>query len=141
MAALMLTTITLTAETPSSACFSPQIIPDSRIEPDEIFLIYLNSNSPVNINPFNSVITIVILNDDCESLPNPFNGQVTLSGTAAGSIATYTCELGLIGGDLIRVCQNDGTWSGVEAICQSKHKQIKFRNHGALKNYSYICLI
>ena len=101
------------------ACVFVPIISDDRREPDELFLASLIEDPLFNLSPTNSQTTITILNDDCETLPNPFNGQVTLSGTAAGSVAMYTCEFSLeLVGNATRECQIDGTWSGEEPICQ-----------------------
>ena len=75
------------------------ITPDSQPEQDEFFLISLNDGPSVNLSPTNGQSTITILNDDCETLPDPFGGQVTLSGTSNGSVATYMCDLELIGGE------------------------------------------
>ena len=58
---------------------------------------------------------------DCGSLPNPLDGQVSLTDTTEGSVATYSCLEGFIlqGTDSeSRMCQSDGTWSGVEPYCE-----------------------
>ena len=58
---------------------------------------------------------------NCETLFNPENGEVLLSGTSQGDIATYTCFDGfaIVGVD-IRYCQNDGRWTGREPLCRRK---------------------
>ena len=63
------------------------------------------------------VHTVIII--DCGELDDPNNGQVSLNGTTLGSIATYTCDPGhsLIG-DMERICQENGTWSGNEPTCE-----------------------
>ena len=62
-----------------------------------------------------STFTVV----DCGTLNDPSNGQVTLNGTTFWSVATYTCDPGFnIVGDMKRICQANGTWSGNEPTCE-----------------------
>ena len=54
----------------------------------------------------------------CDTLPDPDNGQVDLSGTDIGSTATYSCDVGfLLQGSRTRVCLGNGLWSGQEPSC------------------------
>ena len=56
----------------------------------------------------------------CGFLPDPENGSVTISGPTLGSVATYSCDTGYdLIGDMERVCQDNGTWSGNQPVCQS----------------------
>ena len=63
---------------------------------------------------------------DCGNLPDPANGQITLTGTVIGSMATYSCDRGYLpSSDPILRCQDDGDWSGfplclsmLESNCQ-----------------------
>lgn len=58
---------------------------------------------------------------DCGLLENPSNGQVTLSGTVFESVATYQCDSGFnLVGNVERVCQASGEWSGTDASCDGK---------------------
>ena len=55
---------------------------------------------------------------DCGNLDDPFNGQVTLTGTSFGSTATYECDSGFtLVGNEERTCQDDGDWSGSDPTC------------------------
>ena len=58
----------------------------------------------------------------CSQLVNPANGLVSVSNTpiVPGSTATYSCDDGhrLIGGSSVRVCSNDGMWTGEEPTCE-----------------------
>ena len=55
---------------------------------------------------------------DCGDLDEPSNGQVTLTGTTFGSMATYECDSGFtLVGNQVRTCQDDGNWSGTEPVC------------------------
>ena len=50
---------------------------------------------------------------DCGDLPDPNNGQVTISATTFGGVAMYSCNVGfLLAGSSTRICGSDGTWSG-----------------------------
>eukprot|EP00117_Sycon_ciliatum_P039828 scpid16353/ scgid29370/ CUB and sushi domain-containing protein 3; CUB and sushi multiple domains protein 3 len=56
---------------------------------------------------------------DCGSLVNPDNGAVTVSSTTYGSSASYNCNNGYsLSGDVYRVCQANGQWSGSAPACQ-----------------------
>ena len=58
---------------------------------------------------------------DCGGLKNPENGQVAISGTDFGSNARYRCLSGyILVGDDVRMCQENGDWSGEEPVCQCK---------------------
>ena len=58
---------------------------------------------------------------NCGDLDDPANGQVVLNGTLFGSIATYTCDPGFIlVGDVERMCQANGEWSGTEPTCEGQ---------------------
>lgn len=60
----------------------------------------------------------------CPTLDDPNDGRVVLSGSSATfmSNATYSCNerFILIGGDDVRTCQANRTWSGSEPTCIGK---------------------
>ena len=61
----------------------------------------------------------------CGMLSNPQNGSVSVPSQQFGSVATYSCETGLvIEGNSSRQCESDGNWSGEMPTCVRKHKQI-----------------
>ena len=56
---------------------------------------------------------------DCDPLDPPCGGSVSAPNTTVGSIATYSCDLGLsLTGDENRTCQSDGYWSGSVPCCE-----------------------
>ena len=53
----------------------------------------------------------------CGPLSDPANGNVTVSGLASGSTATYSCDSGyMLSGTGTRTCQNL-QWTGEAPIC------------------------
>lgn len=56
---------------------------------------------------------------DCGPLSDPSNGQVALNSTLRASDANYSCSdnYTLVGATR-RVCQDDGSWSGEEPVCE-----------------------
>ena len=55
---------------------------------------------------------------ECDLLPNPVNGLVSVDTTAAGGVATYSCDEGLVlSGAEVRTCGEDGEWSDDEPFC------------------------
>ena len=65
----------------------------------------------------------------CESLDDPVEGVVTLTGLGAssnlgpatGSIAVYSCNLGFqIKGEATRTCLVHGNWTDSPPTCRSK---------------------
>ena len=55
---------------------------------------------------------------DCGDLPDPDNGQVSITNTTVGGEARYTCDLGFRLSDTsVRVCRSDGTWNRTTPTC------------------------
>ena len=76
--------------------------------------VALFSTSRWYIEPTNPLSLAI----DCGDLDDPPNGQVTLTGTTFGSMATYECDSGFtLVGNQVRTCEDDGNWSGTEPIC------------------------
>ncbi len=56
---------------------------------------------------------------ECQHLASPEHGVVVVSGTVAGSVATYRCDSGFVlVGSKTRTCQDNGVWSGTEPFCR-----------------------
>jgi len=54
----------------------------------------------------------------CPSLTAPDNGMIQCSGSFVDDICVFTCDDGFqLNGSGTRTCQDDGTWSGTEAVC------------------------
>ena len=52
-------------------------------------------------------------------LTDPANGIVKFGSTNVRATATYVCNKGFVlVGSAVRVCQQDGEWSGEEPICR-----------------------
>ena len=66
---------------------------------------------------------------DCgqPSSPRP-NGDVSVSMTTLGNMATYTCDSGyeLVPDNSARTCQADATWSGMDPLCQGMNYAIRW---------------
>ncbi|CAH1248696.1 CSMD1 [Branchiostoma lanceolatum] len=58
---------------------------------------------------------------ECPELDAPLNGETT-GGTSVGAFLVFFCKEGfdLTGGDFMRTCQPDQTWSGIEPTCERK---------------------
>ena len=73
--------------------------------------------------PFHYAITPLLLSPtavDCGPLLPPVNGDVSLSSTVFGGVATYSCSAGyILVGERTRECQATG-WSGEEPVCERK---------------------
>ncbi len=60
----------------------------------------------------------------CSKLDDPTNGQVFLTSTTPGALATYVCNPGFrLEGARNRVCQVNGQWSAKEPTCVRKSLQ------------------
>lgn len=58
--------------------------------------------------------------EDCGPLDAPTNGGVIHEQTTYESVATYSCTIGYnLIGETTRMCQDNGSWSGMEPVCQS----------------------
>ena len=67
---------------------------------------------------------------DCGDLDDPMNGRVSLDETVFESIATYTCDPGFVlVGNMERICQADGTWSGTEPTCEGQSSKMHYSEH------------
>ncbi|XP_078585766.1 sushi, von Willebrand factor type A, EGF and pentraxin domain-containing protein 1-like [Branchiostoma floridae x Branchiostoma japonicum] len=58
---------------------------------------------------------------ECPELDAPLNGDRT-GGTTVGSFLVFFCHTGydITGGDFMRTCEADQTWSGTQPTCQRK---------------------
>ena len=66
--------------------------------------------------------------EDCDSnLTAPSNGMVSVNGGGEfGSLAKYSCDGNSIAvGTIVRVCQANGIWSGLEPVCNCKCAHVK----------------
>ena len=62
---------------------------------------------------------------ECDSLSNPANGMVTVTGLTPSSIATYTCSNAYqLLGDDTRTCDSNGLWTNMEPTCVRKYLMI-----------------
>ena len=62
---------------------------------------------------------------DCGNLVAPDNGNVMIGMTMLDSEVTYTCDPSFrLRGDESRTCQPDGSWSGVDPVCEGNHHVI-----------------
>ena len=60
----------------------------------------------------------------CANITSPTNGTVVVATYAVGSNATYRCNRGFeLSGLRNRTCFANGTWSGLEPICNCMFKQ------------------
>lgn len=59
---------------------------------------------------------------DCGRLDSPLNGNVRITGTRPGALATYSCNIGfnLEGGNENRRCIDHFGWDGTAPTCQRK---------------------
>jgi len=56
---------------------------------------------------------------DCGDPGLPLNAARVLTGTTFSSRVTYTCSVNfMLSGEETRVCQADGTWSGILPTCE-----------------------
>ena len=54
----------------------------------------------------------------CPTPPSITNGRVTITAENNRLVATYSCNPGFrLSGQRVRICQNDGTFSGRAPIC------------------------
>ena len=77
----------------------------------------MQSPSQLRVFTITLMYTVII----CGSLSNPANGQLTLTATSAGGIATYNCSEGhsLVGSGE-RECQCNSQWSGAAPTCNGE---------------------
>ena len=63
----------------------------------------------------------------CQTLRNPLNGKITISSTTTNSTAKYECNRGFrLLGDSTLVCQSNGHWKGVVAVCEGTKDNAPF---------------
>jgi hypothetical protein len=95
-----------------------QIINDDVGEPDESFFVTLIPMSSDNDEGLSVPITILDDEPRCDSLEDPENGDVTVTGLHQGSTATYTCDITheLIG-ESMRTCDSNAMWTNLAPTC------------------------
>ena len=75
------------------------------------------------------MLYLFILAIPCQDLEAPANGRIEFSSSSSstqrpGDKATYSCSAGfnLVGGTRIRVCKQDGSYSGQAPSCKREIK-------------------
>lgn len=67
------------------------------------------------------------------------DGSVDTGLSVEGVIANYTCDTGFrLVGDVGRVCQSDGLWSGMNPICQGMSLSMVITGHNITIIWLYI---
>ena len=67
---------------------------------------------------------------ECPVLPDPLNGEVTLTGFSVGDSSFYSCDDGFeLVGNSPRTCQSNNAWSGEEPMCRRTSLVIIFCLH------------
>ncbi len=85
----------------------------------QLYLEHVIIQCVLYLYAINSCSNCVLAEIECSVLPAPDGGSVRLSGLIVGSTATYQCNTGyVLEGESVRICQEDGTWSGVEPTCR-----------------------
>ena len=71
-----------------------------------------------------SWLTLLFLDQQCDLLLDPVNGEVHQTGRYLGDRAIYTCGHGweIVGAEE-RVCQANGEWSNQEPYCKKRGKR------------------
>ena len=60
----------------------------------------------------------------CPALAAPENGEIELTTTTVGSVATFTCLEGFrLEGSAERTCQGNSQWTGGDTTCEGKFLQ------------------
>ena len=71
------------------------------------------------------ILKIISLARGCQNLPKPENGNVEVTSTVVGTVATYSCNDGFkLVGNENRVCRPNGQWSGVAPSCQGEETHL-----------------
>ena len=76
------------------------------------------------------VFVVVIAADDgtvsCPLLMSPQGGAITITSTRVGARVTFTCTTSgfVLQGSAERVCQDNGTWSGVQPTCERESSSL-----------------
>ena len=84
--------------------------------------ISLNTTEPVTLEKTTCNLFMHGGLRDCGVLSDPANGQVEISATTEGSVATYSCDPGFALDSSVssRTCQTTGRWSGELPTCERK---------------------
>ena len=77
--------------------------------------------SPGQLRVFTIIIALIYTVIICGALSGPVSGQLTLTATSAGGIATYNCSEGhILVGNGERMCQCNSQWSGAAPTCSGE---------------------
>ena len=74
----------------------------------------------VSAHTHDMLVPLSVVN--CTALEDPEHGTLTGDSISFGSEVSYSCDNGyILTGDADRTCQADGSWTGSDPICNSKH--------------------
>ena len=76
-------------------------------------------NSSVRIEDHEGNVVFVVTAKDCGVLASPMNGSSVGSKTTYPNKITFSCDEGFtLKGSVVRRCLSNGSWSGVQTVCQ-----------------------
>ena len=79
--------------------------------------VYIHISYPPLLNAVMILILLYYL-AQCPVLTSPDKGMISCTGNEFGDTCTITCDDGYeLSGSETRTCQDDGAWSGTDAIC------------------------
>ena len=87
--------------------------------------MYVCTFKCIHAASMNIIIMFIILHVElsCETLQDPANGRVQVSGDIPGAVASYTCNPGFsLVGQSRRTCQRDGSFSGQAPTCRCEYE-------------------
>ena len=80
----------------------------------------------------NNLICYYVSIAQCPMLTAPENGMISCAGTGGdvGDTCTISCDDGYdLSGSETRTCQDDGSWSGTDAVCAIGTVSYVYRNY------------
>ena len=85
-------------------------------------VVTFHGNSGISIIMLSSLrLPLIRCTANCGALPDPANGNVIITGTLQGAVATYTCDLGLeLVGNGTRECGDNMRWLGSAPTCSGR---------------------
>ena len=90
---------------------------------NSVFIVVTTSCHNITVTLCISAHGFIATVQECSSLSDPLNGDVSVPSREYQGVATYSCNVGFtLNGNGERTCEDGGVWSGAAPTCRGEQE-------------------